>query len=204
MKEKDDIKEEGGSIEEISESKLLEELTKYKNEGCELYKQKKTDEALLKFKEAYEKFEKENPKIPKESKNTEDYKNLLLISKKILSNLALCYYKQGKYNESIQYDMKLLESDPKFGKAIVRIFNSYSKLKQTQQAVYFGDMFLELAQDVRDKFKGTHDKIQQEKLKLKQIQKEEAEKIKKDFGKYVLPLVILCLAVFIYMLFKKK
>ena len=100
--------------------------------------------------------------------------------------------------------MKLLESDPKFGKAIVRIFNSYSKLKQTQQAVYFGDMFLELAQDVRDKFKGTHDKIQQEKLKLKKIQKEEAEKIKKDFGKYVLPFVILCLAVFIYMLFKKK
>ena len=204
IKEKDDIKEEGENIKETSVSKLLEELTNYKNEGCELYKQKKADEALLKFKEGFEKFEKEKPKIPKDATNTEDYKNLLLISKKILSNLALCYYKQGKYNEAIQYDMKLLESDPKFGKAIVRIFNSYSKLKQTQQAVYFGDMFLELAQDVRDKFKGTQDKIQQEKLKLKKIQKEEAEKIKKDFGKYVLPLVILCLAVFVYMLFKKK
>ena len=84
------------------------------------------------------------------------------------------------------------------------MFKSYSKLNQIKKAVGFGETFLELDQETRDKFKGTQDKVKGEQLKLKQIQEAEKEKIKKDFGKYVFPLVILCLAVIIYLLFIKK
>ena len=184
-------------------AELIKELTKYKEEGCALYKEKKIEEAKAKFKEGFDKFEKESAKISKESSNNE-YKEIIILGKKLLSNLALCYYKQGKYAEAIDYDIKLLTIHPKFGKSIVRLFNSYSRLNKIQQAVYYGELFLELDQETRDKFKGTQDKVKREQLKLKNIQKAEKDKIKKDFGKYVLPIVILCLAVLGFMLFRKK
>ena len=84
------------------------------------------------------------------------------------------------------------------------MFNSYSRLNKIQQAVYYGELFLELDQETRNKFKGTQDKVKREQLKLKNIQKAEKDKIKKDLGKYVLPIVILCLAVLGFMLFRKK
>lgn len=185
-------------------AELIKELTKYKEEGCALYKEKKIEEAKAKFKEGFDKFEKESAKIIKESSNNEEYKEIIILGKKLLSNLALCYYKQGKYAEAIDYDIKLLTIHPKFGKSIVRLFNSYSRLNKIQQAVYYGELFLELDQETRDKFKGTQDKVKREQLKLKNIQKAEKDKIKKDFGKYVLPIVILCLAVLGFMLFRKK
>ena len=185
-------------------AELIKELTKYKEEACALYKEKKIEEAKAKFKEGFDKFEKESAKISKESSNNEEYKEIIILGKKLLSNLALCYYKQGKYAEAIDYDIKLLTIHPKFGKSIVRLFNSYSRLNKIQQAVYYGELFLELDQETRDKFKGTQDKVKREQLKLKNIQKAEKDKIKKDFGKYVLPIVILCLAVLGFMLFRKK
>ena len=185
-------------------AELIKELTKYKEEGCALYKEKKIEEAKAKFKEGFDKFEKESARISKESSNNEEYKEIIILGKKLLSNLALCYYKQGKYAEAIDYDIKLLTIHPKFGKSIVRLFNSYSRLNKIQQAVYYGEIFLEWDQETRDKFKGTQDKVKREQLKLKNIQKAEKDKIKKDFGKYVLPIVILCLAVLGFMLFRKK
>ena len=185
-------------------AELIKELTKYKEEGCALYKEKKIEEAKAKFKEGFDKFEKESAKIIKDNSNGEEYKQIIILGQKLLSNLALCYYKQGKYAEAIDYDIKLLTSHPKFGKSIVRLFNSYSRLNKIQQAVYYGELFLELDQETRDKFKGTQDKVKREQLKLKNIQKAEKDKIKKDFGKYVLPIVILCLAVLGFMLFRKK
>ena len=185
-------------------AELIKELTKYKDEGNALYKEKKIDEAKEKFKQGFDKFEKESEKIIKDSSNNEEYEEIMTLGKKLLSNLALCYYKQGKYLEAIDYDRKLLMSHPKFGKSIVRLFKSHSRLKQIQQAVYYGELFLELDQETRDKFKGTQVKVKDEQLKLKNIQKAEKEKIKKDFGKYAFPCVILCLAVLGFFLFRKN
>ena len=200
------MKENNIEIEEVETpnyAELIKELTKYKEEGNALYKAKKIEEAKAKFKEGFDKFEKESAKLNKEL-NNEEYSEIIIVGKKILSNLALCYYKQGKYEEAIEYDIKLLQSHPRFGKSIVRLFNSYSRLNKIQQAVFYGELFLELDQETRNKFKGTQDKVKNEQLKLKNIQKEEKDKIKKDFGKYVFPFVILCLAVLGFMLFKKK
>ena len=204
MKEKEEKVKLEPEEKQSDNSQLLKNLTKYQEEGCDLYKKKKIEEAKHKFKEGFDLFEKESLKISKDSSNNEEHKEILLLGKKILSNLALCFYKQGKYAEAIDYDIKLLQSYPKFGKSIVRLFNSYSRLNKIQQAVYYGELFLELDQETRDKFKGTQDKVKEEQLKLKNIQKEEKDKIKKDFGKYVFPCVILCLAVLGFLLFRKK
>ena len=185
-------------------SDLLEELIKCKQKGNQLYKENKIEEAKLKFKEGYDKYERESPDLSKNFSNSPKFKEIEIESNKILSNLALCYYKQGKYTEAIEYDKKLFSKSPKFGKSIVRLFKSYSRLNNIQQAVYFGEVFLELDQETRNKFKGTQEKVKGQQLKLKKIQEAEKDKIKKDFGKYVFPAVILCLAILGYMLFKKK
>lgn len=185
-------------------SDLISDLTNFKNEGNSLYKSKKIEEAQNKFKEGYERYLAELPLINKEKENNEQCKEVLLLAKKILSNLALCYYKQEKYKEAINYDLKIIEDYPKFGKSIVRLFNSYSRLKEIQQAVLYGDLFLELDQETRDKFKGTQAKVQNEKKAFKALEEAEQAKIKKEFGKYALPGIILLLAILLYMLFRKK
>ena len=185
-------------------SDLIKELTNIKNEGNDLYKSKKIEEAKNKFKEGYDRYLKELPLINKEKENNEQCKEVLLLAKKILSNLALCYYKQEKYKEAINYDLKILEEYPKFGKSIVRLFNSYKRIKDIQQAVFYGDLFLELDQETRDKFKGTQTKVQNEKQAFKKHRDEEQAKIKKEFGKYALPGIVLLLAILFFLLFRKK
>ena len=190
--------------DKIDFSNLISELTKIKNDGNNLYKQKKIEESKVKFLEGFDIFNKQLSLINKERGNNDQCKEALLLYKKILSNIALCFYKQEKYKEAIEYDLKLISIHPKFGKSIVRLFNSYSKLNLIQQSVYYGDLFLELEQEIRDKFKGTQKKVQDEKQKLKEIQDAEKDKIKKDFAKYVVPAIVLLLGILIFLLFRKK
>ena len=185
-------------------SDLISELTNIKNEGNSLYKSKKIEEAKNKFKEGYDRYLKELPLINKEKENNEQSKEVLLLAKKILSNLALCYYKQENYKEAINYDLKIIAEYPKFGKSIVRLFNSYKKIKEIQQAVFYGDLFLELDQETRDKFKGTQAKVQNEKQTFKKLEEAEQAKIKKEFAKYAFPGIVLLLAILFFLLFKKK
>ena len=212
MKENLTTLDETISTNTISESKdgktdfsdLISELTNIKEEGNSLYKSKKIEEAKNKFKEGYDKYLKELPLINKEKENNEQCKEVLLLVKKILSNLALCYYKQENYKEAINYDLKIIAEYPKFGKSIVRLFNSYKKIKEIQQAVFYGDLFLELDQETRDKFKGTQAKVQNEKKAFKKLEEAEQAKIKKEFGKYAFPGIVLLLAILFFLLFKKK
>ena len=212
MKEKLTTLNETISTNTISESSngktdfsdLISELTNIKNEGNSLYKSKKIEEAKNKFKEGYDRYLKELPLINKEKENNEQCKEVLLLAKKILSNLALCYYKQENYKEAINYDLKIIAEYPKFGKSIVRLFNSYKKIKEIQQAVFYGDLFLELDQETRDKFKGTQAKVQNEKQTFKKLEEAEQAKIKKEFAKYAFPGIVLLLAILFFLLFKKK
>ena len=185
-------------------SNLISELTNIKNEGNSLYKSKKIEEATNKFKEGYEKYLKELPLINKERENNDQCKEVLILAKKILSNLALCYYKQEKYEDAIKYDLKILAEHPKFGKSIVRLFNSYSRVNKIQQAVFYGDLFLELDQETRDKFKGTQSKVQNEKERFKKVEKKEKDKIQKEFAKFAVPVLILLLGILMFFLFRKK
>lgn len=194
---------ENNNIPEKKSSKLVNDLTKYKDEGCALYKEKKIVEATDKFRQGFRQFEDEISGLKKDSLNDDEYNEIILLGKKILSNLALCFYKQGNYPQAIIYDLKLLKNHPNFGKSIVRLFKSSIKLNKIKLAVEYGELFLKLDEETRNKFKGTENQIKEAQLKLKKIEKEE-EKAKSGLGKYFLPFVILCIAVLGYYLLKKK
>lgn len=194
---------ENNNIPEKKSSKLVNDLTKYKDEGCALYKEKKIVEATNKFRQGFRQFEDEISGLKKDSLNDDEYNEIILLGKKILSNLALCFYKQGNYPQAIIYDLKLLKNHPNFGKSIVRLFKSSIKLNKIKLAVEYGELFLKLDEETRNKFKGTENQIKEAQLKLKKIEKEE-EKAKSGLGKYFLPFVILCIAVLGYYLLKKK
>ena len=199
-----DIPSTNSPLSKADFTQLISDLTKIKDEGNALYKKKNLEEAEKKYEEGIILFAKESPLINKERGINEQCKEVLILYQKILSNMALSFYKRGNYEKAIEYDLKIIENFPKFGKSIVRLFNSYSKLGKNQQAVYYGDLFLELDQETRDKFKGTQDKVKDEKQRLKEIQKAERDKIKKEFAKYSVPALILLLAILTFLLFKKN
>ena len=185
-------------------TKIIKDLTKIKEKGNDLYKRNKKEEALQKFLKGYNQFHESSKKFNNEYSNSRQYEELLIIYKKILSNLALCYYKQGKYKEAIVYDLEMIALDPKYGRSIVRLLKSYSKINKTQQAVFYGDVFRNLDMDTRNKFKGINEIIEEENIKLKKIQKEENDKANQDLIKFVCPILILIIAVIFFYLFKKR
>ncbi len=185
-------------------TKIIKDLTKIKEKGNDLYKRNKKEEALQKFLKGYNQFHESSKKFNNEYSNSRQYEELLIIYKKILSNLALCYYKQGNYKEAIVYDLEMIALDPKYGRSIVRLLKSYSKINKTQQAVFYGDVFRNLDMDTRNKFKGINEIIEEENIKLKKIQKEENDKANQDLIKFVCPILILIIAVIFFYLFKKR
>ena len=175
-------------------TQLIKELTNLKEEGNILYSQNKKEEAKLKYKQAYEKFESEFSSKEKQSLLDEKNNEIILLLEKILSNLALCYYTQEQYKEAIEIDKKLLEINPNFSKSLVRLFNSFIKLKDRRQAVYYGELFLQLEQGKKNKFKGIEEKIKEAKLKLGETG---------IFSKLVLPSIVLLLAILSFLIWKK-
>ena len=93
--------------------------------------------------------------------------------------------------------------EPKFGKSIVRLFNSYSKINKNQQAIFYGELFMDLNKEIRIKFKDTEQKIFGEKIKLNKLQTEEESRIKKNIYILCSPIIILILSAIIYKIFKK-
>ena len=185
----------------IDLANLIDELEAIKNKGNELYKRKQIEEATTKFNEGYQIFIKESPIIYKELYINKQCENVILIYKKILSNLALCYYMQKNFDKAIEFDLKLLALEPKFGKSIVRLFNSYSKLNKCQQAVYYGEIFMDLNYEIRKKFNGMERKLEEEKVKLSKLQKAEESRIKYVFIFYG-SIFILFLSLIYYYIFK--
>ena len=182
---------------------LIDELEKIKNKGNELYKRKQIEEATTKFNEGYQIFIKESPIIYNELYIDKQCENVILIYKKILSNLALCYYIQKNFNKAIEFDLKLIALEPKFAKSIVRLFNSYSKINKCQQSVYYGELFLELNEEVKNKFNGMEIKVEEEKVKLSKLQKEEESRIKKGILIFYGYIFILFFSLIYHYIFKK-
>ena len=174
-------------------SNLIIILKKKLNEGNSLFKQNKIEEAKIKFKEGLEKFEEKSSFIEKEKDNNIQYNKVLYNLNLLLSKLSSCYYKQGLYKESIEYDLKIIENNPKYGKSLSRLFNSYTKLNNTKKALFYGDLLLQLDEEEKNKFKNIISQIEEEKLKLN----------KKKLMKFIIPGIVLLLAVIIFFIFKK-
>ena len=179
--------------------KIMKEFTKIKEEGNELYKKKQIEIAKKRYMDGRDYYEK-NVKSFLLSASNEQYNDIISIYVKILSNLALCYYKQGQFKESIIYDLEIIAFNPKFAKSIVRLIRAYSKVNNTSTAVYMGKLFLDLEQDIKNKVKGIEELITEQKRKLKKIQNDEESK--KKFIKFV-PILILLIAIIYKFILKK-
>ena len=154
----------------IDFSYLVNELDKLNQEGSSLLKQSKLEEAKNKYIKGHEKFEIVADKIYSMFTNNEQVDKILSLYKHFLSNIAECFYEEKKFHESIIYDLKLICLEPKNIESIYRLFNSYSKIGKAQQALFYGEILLELDLDKNNKFIKAKNDIENEKLKLIKIQ----------------------------------
>ena len=194
----------GSNLDSVTKSKqdniinILSELKKIKDEGNVLYENNNLEEAKNVFLNGYNLFHKEIKVI--DNANLENIMNEIFIEyKKILSKLAKCYYKQEKYEDSIIYDLKLIELEPKNCKSLVRLFYSYSKLNKCQQAIFYGEIIMDLSDDGKNKFMDISKKVIEEKNKLSKIQE-------KEFLKHIFiafgSVIVIILAVFLFYILK--
>ena len=185
-------------------TQLINELTKTKNDGNSLYKQKKYDDAIKIYKQGIENFYKESTKVNVEIGHNKQSEEVLLLFKKNLANTALSYYKQGKFEESIQYDLKLIQYDSKYDRAFIRLFKAYKKLNKLAQAVYFSNIFLKFDENVKSKYKNINEEINAAKVKLEKLQNKQKEGVKINLIKIISPIFVLLIAVIMFSLFKKN
>ena len=180
---------------------LINELKTIKNEADSLYQNNKIEESKNKFLEAYNLYEKESSKVINEYYEDNNINELNNIYKNILSNLALCYYNQNDYKDAIIYDLKFIALEPKNVDCIIRLFYSYSKLNKYLQAVFFGDVFLDLEYEIKNKVEDISPKIIEEKKKLKKFQE---NYVRKNLLKLFGSILIIILPIILFYLFKKN
>ena len=196
----------GSNLDSVTKSKqdnminILSELKKIKDEGNVLYENNNLEEAKNVFLNGYNLFHKEIKVI--DNANLENIMNEIFIEyKKILSKLAKCYYKQEKYEDSIIYDLKLIELEPKNCKSLARLFYSYSKLNKCQQAIFYGEIIMDLSDDGKNKFMDISKKVIEEKNKLSKIQE-------KEFLKHIFiafgSVTVVILAAFLFYILKNN
>ena len=196
----------GSNLDSFTKSKqeniinILSELKKIKDKGNVLYENNNLEEAKNVFLNGYNLFHKEIKVI--DNANLENIMNEIFIEyKKILSKLAKCYYKQEKYEDSIIYDLKLIELEPKNCKSLARLFYSYSKLNKCQQAIFYGEIIMDLSDDGKNKFMDISKKVIEEKNKLSKIQE-------KEFLKHIFiafgSVTVVILAAFLFYILKNN
>ena len=178
-------------------SDLISELTDLEHEGNDLLKQSKLEDAKNKFMKGNDKFELVAEKIYNLLTNNDQVEKILSLHKYSLSKIAQCFFAQKKYKEAIEYDLKLICLDPKNCEAIYRLFYSCSQIDKCQQAVYYGDIFLDFDEDTKNKFKNAKDEIEKERIKLQSYGKN-------SFNKMIFNLMlILIIFAFVALFFKR-
>jgi tetratricopeptide (TPR) repeat protein len=178
-------------------SDLISELTELEHEGNDLLKQSKLEDAKNKFMKGNDKFELVAEKIYNLLTNNDQVEKILSLHKYSLSKIAQCFFAQKKYKEAIEYDLKLICLDPKNCEAIYRLFYSYSQIDKCQQAVYYGDIFLDFDEDIKNKFKNAKNEIEKERIKLQSYGKN-------SFNKMIFNLMlILIIFAFVALFFKR-
>jgi len=197
-------KEKPKEVKKTDYTPLINELKTIKTEGNDLYNKKSYEEAAEKYKQGYDKIKKELPNIEKEHNSQTE--QLLTLYKQISSNLSSCYTKLGKYQESIDLDLKIIEQDPKFDKAYARLFNNYMKLDKKDQALTHGESLLQFDDETKKKYQEEKDNVIANISKLKSELKLEKPKNKKSSfcSKFFIPFLILLIAVGVFLYLYKK
>ena len=190
-------------------TELIKEINDLKKEGNGLYKNGSLEEAITKYKTAYEKLEKEIPKIDRERDYNPQSSELFTLFIQISQNLSLCYFKTEKYEESIKLDSQIIARDKHYDKSYCRLFQSYLKLDKKAQAVYFGNILLNFDEETKKKYEDVIPIIEETKKTLQAeydaIRAKERKEMCKSIAKYAVPIIILIAAFAIYFfVFKKK
>ena len=190
-------------------TELIKEINDMKKSGNEKFKDKQIEEASKIYKEAYEKLEKELPKIDKERDYNPQSSDLFTLFIQLSQNLSLCYFKTEKYDESINLDQKIIARDKNYDKAYFRLFKSYLKQGKKAQAVYFGNFLLGFDEETKKKYEEIIPEIEQTKKSLQEeydaIRAQQRKEMMKSIAKYAIPLIVLIGAFAIYFfMFRKK
>lgn len=190
-------------------TELIKDINDLKKEGNGLYKNGSLEEAISKYKTAYEKLEKEIPKIDRERDYNPQSSELFTLFIQISQNLSLCYFKTEKYEESIKLDSRIIARDRHYDKSYCRLFQSYLKLGKKAQAVYFGNILLNFDEETKKKYEEVIPIIEETKKTLQAeydaIRAKERKEMFKSIAKYAVPIIILIAAFAIYFfVFKKK
>ena len=179
-----------------------------KKEGNEHFKKNEFEKAISKYKEAYEKLEKELPKIDKERDYNPQSIDLLKLFIQLAQNLSLCYFKTEKYEESIRLDLQIIARDNNYDKAYYRLFKSYLKLDKKAQAVYFGEHLLGFDEETKKRYEQIIPEIEELKKSLQAeydaIRAKERKEMMKSIAKYAIPIVVLIAAFILYFFVYKK
>ena len=190
-------------------TELIKEINDMKKSGNEKFKDKQIEEASKIYKEAYEKLEKELPKIDKERDYNPQSSDLFTLFIQLSQNLSLCYFKTEKYDESINLDQKIIARDKNYDKAYFRLFKSYLKQGKKAQAVYFGNFLLGFDEETKKKYEEVIPEIEQTKKSLQEeydaIRAQQRKEMMKSIAKYAIPIIVLIGAFAIYFfMFRKK
>ena len=190
-------------------TELIKEINGLKKEGNELYKNGSLEEAISKYKMAYEKLQKEIPKIDRERDYNPQSSELFTLFIQISQNLSLCYFKTNKYEESIKLDNQIIARDKHYDKSYYRLFQSYLKLDKKAEAVYFGNILLNFDEETKKKYEEVIPIIEETKKIVQSeydaIRAKARKEMFKSIAKYAVPIIILIAAFAIYFfVFKKK
>ena len=190
-------------------TELIKEINDMKKSGNEKFKDKQIEEASKIYKEAYEKLEKELPKIDKERDYNPQSSDLFTLFIQLSQNLSLCYFKTEKYDDSINLDQKIIARDKNYDKAYFRLFKSYLKQGKKAQAVYFGNFLLGFDEETKKKYEEVIPEIEQTKKSLQEeydaIRAQQRKEMMKSIAKYAIPIIVLIGAFAIYFfMFRKK
>ena len=189
-------------------TELINELKEVKTAGNELFKKNSYEQAIIEYKKGYDKLEKLLTKINEEKEYNPQSKELLTLSRQIMSNLSLCYHKTEKYQESIDLDIKIISQDKEYEKSYQRLFKSYMKLNKREEAIYFGNAFLKFDEETKKKYEEQIKEIEEEKKKLQAEYDAKRAKERKEacmkFIKYGIPIIVLIIGIIYFLATKRK
>ena len=179
-------------------SELINELTEINKEGDSFFKKSKFEEAKNKYLQGYNTLENETEKSLNLYSTNPQVNEILSLYKIFLTKIAECSYVLKNYEEAIAFDLKLLCLEAKNGQSIIRLFNCYSKIEKYQQAVYYGELYMELDEDIKEKYKNIEKEIDIEKEKLRKIQSSNKNRINIILFNIIIIIVIFSFSMLLY------
>lgn len=157
LPKKDDSYEDALNDDQLKQ-KALERANDAKAEGNALFKEGQYEDALSKYEFALQ----QAPEMP----SSVELRSICH------SNSAVCFFKMGKYNETVKECSKALELNPAYVKALVKRGEALEKLERYDEAIADMKKILELDP--------SNDQARRNIIRLEPIAKEKMEKMKEE------------------------